>query len=256
MVEVDLRCVHNQEIPLPEDFEDRLALGISIVQAAFAGKMRLLQAEIVRLTQSTEEQRGQLESLRNRNLTLDAKLLDSQQTTQQLYQENQELVKTVGILGGQVKRLEALRSAVVSSIQADTALAVDSLSPSQASASGPRLARQSSPARPSRLSASDRPSQAPATPVSPVRLSARSLSPACPGPDLSAGVSVDGRLFFKQARNRLSQEGFNLFLGSIKRLNNSEQTREQTLQDARHILGDQHKDLYGDFEHLINRQGA
>eukprot|EP00442_Polarella_glacialis_P004391 CAMPEP_0115159860 /NCGR_PEP_ID=MMETSP0227-20121206/70486_1 /TAXON_ID=89957 /ORGANISM="Polarella glacialis, Strain CCMP 1383" /LENGTH=310 /DNA_ID=CAMNT_0002571697 /DNA_START=111 /DNA_END=1043 /DNA_ORIENTATION=- len=66
---------------------------------------------------------------------------------------------------------------------------------------------------------------------------------------------VDGKQFFRQARNRLSYEAFNLFLASIKRLNNQQQTREDTLDEARRIFGPELQDLYKDFEGLLNRHG-
>mmetsp|Transcript_99417 Transcript_99417/g.276734 ORF Transcript_99417/g.276734 Transcript_99417/m.276734 type:complete len:294 (+) Transcript_99417:133-1014(+) len=66
---------------------------------------------------------------------------------------------------------------------------------------------------------------------------------------------VDGKQFFRQARSRLSYEAFNLFLASIKRLNNQQQTREETLEEARRIFGPELQDLYKDFENLLNRHG-
>merc|ERR1712232_890786 len=66
---------------------------------------------------------------------------------------------------------------------------------------------------------------------------------------------IDGKQFFRQARSRLSYEDFNLFLASIKRLNNQTQSREATLEEARRIFGSEHQDLYKDFEALLNRHG-
>jgi len=67
---------------------------------------------------------------------------------------------------------------------------------------------------------------------------------------------VDGKQFFRQARSRLSYEAFNLFLASIKRLNNQQQTREDTLAEAKNIFGTELQDLYKDFELLLNRHGV
>merc|ERR1719235_1405759 len=66
---------------------------------------------------------------------------------------------------------------------------------------------------------------------------------------------IDGKQFFRQARSKLSYEAFNLFLASIKRLNNQQQSREETLEEARRIFGPEHQDLYRDFESLLNRHG-
>eukprot|EP00971_Amphidinium_carterae_P099135 1960387-Amphidinium_carterae.1 len=66
---------------------------------------------------------------------------------------------------------------------------------------------------------------------------------------------VDGKAFFRTARSRLSYEAFNQFLASIKRLNNQQQSREDTLDEARLIFGVENQDLYRDFESLLNRHG-
>merc|ERR1740138_665216 len=71
----------------------------------------------------------------------------------------------------------------------------------------------------------------------------------------TASPQVDGKAFFRQARGKLQHESFNQFLASIKRLNNQEQTREETLAEARRLFGAENNDLYNDFENLLNRQG-
>merc|ERR1711953_1449612 len=64
---------------------------------------------------------------------------------------------------------------------------------------------------------------------------------------------IDGKAFFRTARGKLSSEAFNQFLASIKRLNSQQQTREDTLDEARRIFGPELQDLYKDFENLLNR---
>merc|ERR1719230_2489524 len=61
---------------------------------------------------------------------------------------------------------------------------------------------------------------------------------------------VDGKAFFRQARGKLSNEAFNQFLASIKRLNSQQQTREETLDEARRLFGPDNSELYMDFESL------
>jgi hypothetical protein len=48
---------------------------------------------------------------------------------------------------------------------------------------------------------------------------------------------VDGKTFFRSARDKLSYEDFSTLLASMKRLNNQEQTRDQTLNAAKKLLG-------------------
>eukprot|EP00249_Psilotum_nudum_P019247 c27162_g1_i1 orf=472-1446(+) len=64
---------------------------------------------------------------------------------------------------------------------------------------------------------------------------------------------VDGKEFFRQARNRLSYEQFSGFLANIKELNAHHQTREETLRKADEIFGSENKDLYVAFEGLLGR---
>ncbi|KAL1372589.1 uncharacterized protein At4g15545 [Arachis hypogaea] len=76
--------------------------------------------------------------------------------------------------------------------------------------------------------------------------------------DVGAGsqfgrTRVDGKDFFRQARNRLSYEQFGAFLANVKELNSHKQTREETLQKADEIFGPENKDLYAIFEGLITR---
>jgi len=79
--------------------------------------------------------------------------------------------------------------------------------------------------------------------------------PSLGGMGGSANPPIDGKAFFRQARNILSHEAFNQFLQSIKRLNNQQQTREETLGEAQRLFGPEHQALYADFESLLNRQG-
>lgn len=64
---------------------------------------------------------------------------------------------------------------------------------------------------------------------------------------------VDGKEFFRQARNRLSYEQFSAFLANIKELNAHRQTREETLRKANEIFGADNKDLYTSFDGLLSR---
>eukprot|EP00249_Psilotum_nudum_P012066 c23562_g1_i1 orf=657-1667(+) len=64
---------------------------------------------------------------------------------------------------------------------------------------------------------------------------------------------VDGKEFFRQARNRLSYEQFSAFLSNIKDLNAHRQTREEALKKAEDIFGPDKKDLYMAFEGLLIR---
>ena len=70
---------------------------------------------------------------------------------------------------------------------------------------------------------------------------------------VEAADGVDGKDFFKHVRTRLSYESFNSFLASIKKLNSHQNTREETLAEAKNIFGLKDTDLYSQFEKLLSR---
>ncbi|XP_024378652.1 uncharacterized protein At4g15545 isoform X2 [Physcomitrium patens] len=78
-------------------------------------------------------------------------------------------------------------------------------------------------------------------------------SPPSSGSMPSRTPRVDGKDFFRQARNRLSYEQFSAFLANIKELNAHRQTREETLRKAQETFGPDNKDLYSAFEGLLSR---
>ncbi|KAG0576971.1 hypothetical protein M758_5G107300 [Ceratodon purpureus] len=78
-------------------------------------------------------------------------------------------------------------------------------------------------------------------------------SPPSQGSAPARTPRVDGKDFFRQARNRLQYEQFSAFLANIKELNAHRQTREETLKKAEETFGPDNKDLYLAFEGLLSR---
>ncbi|MCO5587041.1 hypothetical protein L7F22_040986 [Adiantum nelumboides] len=72
-------------------------------------------------------------------------------------------------------------------------------------------------------------------------------------PHIARTARVDGKEFFRQARNRLSYEQFSAFLANIKELNAHHQTRDETLKKASEIFGPENSDLYDAFDGLLSR---
>ncbi|TNV86479.1 hypothetical protein FGO68_gene9647 [Halteria grandinella] len=66
-----------------------------------------------------------------------------------------------------------------------------------------------------------------------------------------APSSIDGKVFFKNVKARLSEESFNEFLMNIKRLNGKIQTKHQTLINVAKLFGKENDDLYQNFEIII-----
>mmetsp|Transcript_28448 Transcript_28448/g.51410 ORF Transcript_28448/g.51410 Transcript_28448/m.51410 type:complete len:297 (+) Transcript_28448:81-971(+) len=267
-----------------EDHQDQMALGIRIITTAFQKKVDNLETEIKRLKLTCEEQKANVASLQRKNSALEVELVESHQRSQQLADENKELFKTVGSLRKQIARLESLKQAVMYSMQDDQAQEAElgdakvlmsddfltGVTPLTAAEMGygpptrremmDRTDRQMSPSRPEQQGY--RQPEAPPMqayqfePAAAERQQpfSREARPSAPSASPSSPV-VDGKAFFRHARSRLSYEAFNLFLASIKRLNNQQQTREETLDEARRIFGAEMADLYKDFEALLNRHG-
>jgi hypothetical protein len=242
---------------LPQDHEDQLQLGIRIIQSAYQNKCSAMEQEIRGLRLTCEEQRTNLSALQKKNSALEVELVEGHQRSQQLAEENKELFKTVGSLRKQIGRLEHLKAAVLTSIQDDAEKEADigdsrvllnddylrSATPLTSTAMGMPQATYSS-----------------ASPLSPKQFGGgfTGVGPMPGGmgaEPMAGGSSVDGKAFFRQARSVLSHEAFNNFLQSIKRLNNQQQTREETLAEGRQLFGPDQQGLYADFESLLNRQG-
>ncbi|MCO5609849.1 hypothetical protein L7F22_064081 [Adiantum nelumboides] len=117
------------------------------------------------------------------------------------------------------------------------------VSPLQTSAPGSPRWQSTSDARLSISSQST--SQHTTAPNSPPPPQAGSAPPRTP--------RVDGKEFFRQARNRLSYEQFSSFLNIIKELNAHRQTKEETLRRAEEIFGSENKDLFVGFNGLLSR---
>lgn len=77
-------------------------------------------------------------------------------------------------------------------------------------------------------------------------------SPPHAGSHSARTARVDGKEFFRQARNRLSYEQFSAFLTNIKELNAHKQTKEETLRKASDIFGPGNEDLYCAFDGLLS----
>jgi len=256
-----------------QDHEDQLQLGVRIITSAFQTKMHNLEQEIRGLRLACEEQRASVTALQKKNSSLEVELVESHQRSQQLAEENKELFKTVGSLRKQIARLENLKQAVMSSIQDDQAQEAE-LGDTRVLMSE-ELLRGATPltiaemgynppvavgsARTGPLHGTGPSREAPPVFDGPSPGNLADVAPSTwgvAGAGAGAGSpSIDGKQFFRQARNRLSFEAFNLFLASIKRLNNQQQSREDTLEEARHLFGSDLQDLYKDFEALLNRHG-
>mmetsp|Transcript_85819 Transcript_85819/g.199492 ORF Transcript_85819/g.199492 Transcript_85819/m.199492 type:complete len:252 (+) Transcript_85819:88-843(+) len=231
---------------LPENHEDQLQLGFRLIQNAYNSKMASLEQEARGLRLTCEEQKNQAAGLQRKNSALEVELVEGHQRAQQLAEENKELFKTVSQLRRQLSRLEGLKKSVLDSIadhqQAECEVEDNRLYMRDDYLKGSMPLTMAAVQSEAVMPAATPP---PATPVSAVDSYAAESTTA-----------TDGKQFFKKARNSLSYQAFNDFLANIKRLNQNDQTREETLEQARRIFGPEHQHLYSEFEQLLNRHAS
>jgi len=240
---------------LPEQHEDQLQLGFRIIQNSFKSKVHGLEQELKGLRLAHEENKNQSSTLQRKNSALEVELVESHQRAQQLAEENKELFRTVQQLRKRIVVLEDLKKKVQLSMQ-------DELSSEVAGDStglylNDDYLKGSAPLTMASMGAGEMPPQTRgmpqmmhSTPPPPQQ----GFAPPAPAPASPAGGrNVEGKQFFRMARSQLSYEAFNEFLANIKRLNNQQQTREETLEEARRIFGPNLAHLYADFEQLLNR---
>eukprot|EP00746_Dinoflagellata_sp_MGD_P167587 gnl/MRDRNA2_/MRDRNA2_98335_c0_seq1.p1 gnl/MRDRNA2_/MRDRNA2_98335_c0~~gnl/MRDRNA2_/MRDRNA2_98335_c0_seq1.p1 ORF type:complete len:259 (-),score=58.30 gnl/MRDRNA2_/MRDRNA2_98335_c0_seq1:194-970(-) len=246
---------------LPEQHEDQLALGFRIIQNSFKNKVHGLEQETKGFRIANEEQKHMSSGLQRKNSALEVELVESHQRTQQLAEENKELFKTVQQLRKRIGNLDDLKKKLQLSMQ-------DELS-SEAGADSTNMylnddyLRGSMPATLASMSSDGLMPQRIAQPATSPMMYTYEASPfpqqmhapaPAPAPVAANQPAVEGKQFFRMARSQLSYEAFNEFLANIKRLNNQQQTRAETLQVARDIFGPQLEHLYFDFEQLLSKQ--
>ncbi|KAL8433135.1 hypothetical protein ACSSS7_004112 [Eimeria intestinalis] len=200
---------------LPGDTDEQLAIGLRVVSNAYKSRVQTLDNEIRQLKAQSAERGEQVAILQKKCSALEVQLIEQTQRGNQLVEENKQLLATTRKLQKDIQRLENLKKAVLTSIQEDRP---DTDEPNHFTEIGPvddvnlkgmRLDfRRGSGAHGTILTTHEDPS-----------------------------VNAAGRSFFRAARTRLSFETFNAFLASIKRLNNQQEDREETLRTAERLFG-------------------
>mmetsp|Transcript_91995 Transcript_91995/g.210677 ORF Transcript_91995/g.210677 Transcript_91995/m.210677 type:complete len:272 (+) Transcript_91995:85-900(+) len=260
---------------LPQQHEDQLRLGCKIVENAFNSKVQALSNDVRVLRESNEEKKQVITQQQGKITKLETELIDNHQQMHQLKSENKELLNTVRELRKHIERLEGLKKAVMSSLQAESEhmlghneqpyalMSEESLRSAAPLTVGEVEGRGHMPARSQASPGAGASQSADHLGLGNTYGSVTSPLPSYGGDSRVGGLdggggpssppAVDGKQFFRVARNNLSYENFNAFLGSIKRLNNHQQSREQTLEEAKQIFGSEHENLYRDFQTLLNR---
>lgn len=233
---------------LPGDTDEQLALGLRIVSNAYKGRVQTQDNEIRQLKAQCMERGEQVSLLQKKCSALEVQLIEQTQRGNQLVEENKQLLATTRKLQKDIQRLENLKKAVLTSIQEDRPDGDDPSPFPVSEAAFQTTARRTA----TELGVIDD------VGLKGLRLDFRRGS-AAPGTGTvltthdDNSANADGRAFFRAARSRLSFETFNAFLASIKRLNNQQQDREETLRTAERLFGEAHADLYEDFRALLTR---
>ena len=68
----------------------------------------------------------------------------------------------------------------------------------------------------------------------------------------AAEHEIDGKMFFKLVKERLSGQQFALFLNNIKKLNSKALTKEETLIKAQELFGMNNAQLFNTFKLILS----
>jgi len=243
----------------PGSHEDQLELGFKIIRNAYNRQTQNLTVELKNLEKIHEDKTNTLDALTTKEQQKKGKMAEIQQRISQLSDENKHLVNTLNQLRKQVLRLEALKKAVLSTLQDEHSQGMED--PNENFYMQEDFFKTVTPytlshlqGHPVPLHQSQQRLNANASSASLPRSTIPSGDTAAAAPSGASGFDqVDGKQFFRQARGVLSQEDFNNFLGNIKLLNNNRMTNEEVLFEAKNIFGPSNAHLYDTFEQLLSR---
>lgn len=242
---------------LPSDYEEQLALSFRIISNAYKTRMNSLEAEIRALKAHLAERAEQLQLLTKKQNTIEVQLIEETQRANQLSDENKQLVATIRKLNKDINRLETFKKNVEASIKEEK---VDS-DDIQKFYSPEDVLQSAAPRTMQELIKSDNFSSVWALNNNYFNTNSSTLTSSLFPIQDSKGFesknydqkSFDGKAFFKAARCRLSNEQFNLFISSIRKLNAHQQTKEETIKIASSIFGESNADLFEDFKLMLTK---
>jgi len=235
----------------PEQEEEKIQYAFRMVQDAFRSKTQSLENEIRTLRMNNDELKQTVSTLQKKHAATERDLIDTHQRCQSQAEEIKNLTMTNRTVMKQLDKHKKLQQTFAEALEMHHTVGgakMDEDDDTRMDYSAAPIANDysSRAAAPTSFSV---PSSLPQAHVP---------SPKNTSTAGSANISfdqngVDGKQFFRAARGRLSYEAFNAFLANIKRLNSHQQTREETLEEAKRIFGSDNPDLYVDFTALLNR---
>ncbi|VWU50798.1 conserved protein, unknown function [Hepatocystis sp. ex Piliocolobus tephrosceles] len=236
---------------LPSDADEQLALGFKIITNAYKTRVTSQEAEIRSLKAQLGEKIEQLSSIQKKYSNLEVQLIEATQRGNQLSDENKQLISTIKKLNRDIDRLENLKKAVLNSIQEE-----HDIDDTHKYYSADDMLQTTAPRTMLEINGNDDSCQTLLNKL--VNSDTTSIINGNFNAPHTENASIseknnDGRTFFRNARTRLTYEQFNLFLNNIKKLNNNQQNRDETLKKAQAIFGDSNVDLYEEFKVLISK---
>ncbi|XP_955432.1 uncharacterized protein TA18020 [Theileria annulata] len=228
---------------LPPDADEQLALGFRVVSNAYKTRVSGLESEIRSLKSGLSEKSDHLNSLQSKYNSLEEQLVQLNQRGNQLFEENKNLLNTVKKLQKDLDRLENLKKVVLSSFQ-DEMKEVDGGVNRYFTDDVPNTFSQ-------KPSTDSNRNEGPDAFLKGLNLTSVSRPLQGNPPSASYRNTVDGRQFFKNAKNLLSPEDFSSFLSTIKKFNAQMMTRDETLAHAMRVFGE-HSKAFEEFKQLLN----
>ena len=223
--------------------EEQLRAGLRAVERAYEQHSRQLEQEASSLRAHSRERQNAQQMLETRLADLERQIQASEQRAATITAENTtlrdekaHLQQDVRELHEELVKLSQMKRSILQTIQDEEVESVGAVTTHAAS-----VARVASPRSPTALPP---PAACHAGP------SAQS-PPGQASPGSSSGL-LDSKDFFRKARLRLTYEQFNSFLSNITRLNEHNQSVEETLRHAQELFGSDGHDLFLSFRVLLD----
>ncbi|BAM40864.1 conserved hypothetical protein [Theileria orientalis strain Shintoku] len=237
---------------LPNDADEQLALGFRVVSNAYKTRVSGLESELRSMRTLVSEKTEHVAVLQKKYSTLEDQLVQLNQRANQLTEENKNLVNTVKKLQRDLDRLENLKKMVLSSFKDDLNesdtnnrfYGLDEMVNSVVPRTGLGMRNDYATLQEYNTNAAgDGFLKNHAYSSTPKPLQDTPLPTA-------QRESVDGRQFFKNAKNILHPDDFASFLSTIKKFNAQLLTRDETLAHAKQVFGEDSR-AFEDFRQLI-----
>ncbi|EUD67967.1 hypothetical protein C922_01579 [Plasmodium inui San Antonio 1] len=238
---------------LPSDADEQLALGFKIVTNAYKTRVTSQEAEIRSLKGQLTEKLEQLSSIQKKYSNLEVQLIESTQRGNQLADENKQLITTIKKL---TYHRDCTKNKYVANVFHHGKEKELLFFFHKRYYSADDMLQTTAPRTMLEINGNEDSCQTLINKI--VNSDAHNIiNGNFNTPYMGAGSSgeknTDGRAFFRNARSRLTYEQFNQFLSNIKKLNNHQQKREETLKKAQVIFGETNSDLYEEFKVLISK---